>query len=614
MVHRGPDDEGIHIDDGIGLGMRRLSIIDIENGHQPICNEDGSIWVVSNGEIYNYRSLRRMLERRGHRFRTNSDIEVIVHLYEEIGTDCVQQLRGMFSLAVWDSRKQRLFIARDRIGIKPLYYSEVGGRLVFASELKSLLQLSEIERRLSRSSVNYLFTFMTTPPNMSVIEGVWKLEPGHAMVVSRDQLPRIHRYWNIEFEPNEDHTEDYYVDGIRSKLKETIELHLASDVPLGVFLSGGVDSGAVAASMAKLIREPINTFSIGFRDPRYDESSQAEALAKSLGAKHRKLILESDVMDELDSIIWHLDEPFGDSSAIPTYMVSKLASEYVSVVLSGDGGDELFAGYDKYRVEKRERRIDAIPEVFRKPLGKMAEMMREGMKGRRFLYQMSLSGSLRYLNAGTPFRRENGRYVLTQHMREMTRGDDPWEEAIECLESGGKHWLSRLQSFDIQRYLPLDILAKVDRMSMAHSLEVRPPLLDHELVEFVARIPAEMHMSEGVSKSILKKALNGLLPDDVLRRPKRGFAIPLADWFRNDLSGFVRDLLLSDSSRHRGIVNTDYVEQLIRMHKQGRAQDDQLWLLISFEQWCRQFLDEGPRIQRDYMNDAKRAQISIASS
>lgn len=593
MIHRGPNDEGFYIGDGIGLGMRRLSIIDIDNGSQPVRNEDGSVWVVLNGEIYNYRELRRDLVSRGHYFYTGTDTEVIVHLYEEYGADCVDKLRGMFAFALWDKRSKIFLLARDRLGIKPLYYTEVNGRLAFASELKALLQLPEVELNLNWRAVNHLFAFLSTPASESIVAGVHKLEPGHMLIRSPGSEMRLNRYWEVRLESDSGHGEKYYIDRLRDLLEESVRLHLVSDVPLGAFLSGGIDSSAVVATMARLSGQPVKTFSIGFREQDHDETRYARCVARQFGTDHRELILEPDITSLMDDLAWNLDEPFGDPSAIPTYMLSKLAAEDVTVVLSGDGGDELFAGYDKYVVESRERRYQSLAAPIRVLLRYIAAAMPEGATGRNFLRHFSLVGNARYLDALTFFRPEEQQQLFQPGIAAQIRHDDAWQGAYAVLNNTKGHWLSVLQHFDLQRYLPLDILTKVDRMSMAHSLEARVPLLDHKLVEFAAAIPPEFKLRNGTTKYIFKQAMRGILPDEVIDRPKQGFAVPLGHWFRGQLSGFVREHLLSSHSRQRGIFNTAYIERLIALHESGRPLDLQLWTLLSFEFWCRRFIDRG---------------------
>jgi asparagine synthase (glutamine-hydrolysing) len=392
MAHRGPDDEGVYIGDGVAIGMRRLSIIDLNNGFQPISNEDGTIWIVFNGEIYNYQELRRDLQRRGHTFKTASDTETIVHLYEDLGPHCVDRLRGMFAFAIWDSRRRRMLLARDRLGIKPLYYHERDGELLFASELKPILQLAEVERSLDWESVGHLFTTLATPATRSIVKGISKLEPARIGVASQGRSLRIERYWDLDFSPNERATEDEFVEQLREQLADAVALHQVSDVPVGAFLSGGLDSSAVVAMMSRPKDVELKTFSIGFAEATHDELPYAREVAARFGTDHYDLVLRPNVVQIVEDLTWYLDEPFGDTSAIPTYMVSKLAAEHVKVVLSGDGGDELFAGYDKYVVEQRERVREQIPRALRRAAGAIGMLMPQGMTGRRFLRHLALEG------------------------------------------------------------------------------------------------------------------------------------------------------------------------------------------------------------------------------
>jgi asparagine synthase (glutamine-hydrolysing) len=589
MVHRGPNGEGTYLGRGVGLGMRRLSVIDLFTGDQPIRNEDGSVWVVFNGEIYNYRELRLRLEAAGHRFSTASDTETIAHLYEDYAEGCVDHLRGMFAFAVWDENRKRLLLARDRLGIKPLYYAEVRGRLVFSSELKALLQLSEIERRIDWRSFDHLLTFFTTPKDSSIISGIRKLEPGHVLLASPFEPVQVRKYWDAVWQAEPGRSEADWVDEIRALLEESVRLHLVSDVPLGAFLSGGIDSSSVVAMMARHTRQRVKTFSIGFADAAFSELPHARRVAKALGTDHRELILEPDALSILDDLTWHLDEPFGDSSAIPTYMVSKLAREHVTVVLSGDGGDELFAGYDRYLVEARERIWNLLPSAGRRVLREVAERLPERVRGRNFLRHVTLPGPQRYLDASTLLRRDEKERLVHPDVAAHLREHDSSRFGLDCLLQDGLDWLSALQRLDLKTYLPLDILTKVDRMSMAHSLEARVPLLDHRLVELACRIPPELKLNGGTTKHVFKKAMRGILPDETIDRPKQGFAIPLGRWFRGRLGPFVRDLLLSERSRARGILDPAAVERRIARADGGLGLD--LWTLISFELWCRTFFD-----------------------
>jgi asparagine synthase (glutamine-hydrolysing) len=594
MVHRGPDDEGIYLGDGVALGMRRLSIIDLDNGHQPISNEDGSIWIVFNGEIYNYRHLRDLLESRGHQLRTSTDTETIVHLYEDFGARCVEHLRGMFAFAIWDTRQRTLLLARDRLGIKPLYYAARHGELVFASELKPLLHYDGADRSLSWEAVGHLFTFMATPPDQSIVRGISKLEPARVAIATANRPPRIERYWDVAFEPDESASEDVLVERLRERLHDAVVSHQVSDVPVGAFLSGGIDSSAVVALMAKPAAGRLKTFSIGFAEAGFDELAHARAVAARFGTDHHDLVLRPDVVQMVEDLTWYLDEPFGDTSAIPTYMVSKLASEHVKVVLSGDGGDELFAGYDKYLVEGRERSRERLPRPLRQCAGLIGALLPHGAYGRRFLRHLALEGTRRYLDASSLFHTDEFPRLFRRSALEQLLDHDPAADALCPPGNGCSDWLSAIQYRDLNRYLPLDILTKVDRMTMAHSLEARPPLLDHPLVEFAATIPARLRLRGGTTKYLFKRAMRGWLPDDIIDRPKHGFAVPLADWFRGDLAGFARDLLLSDTCRRRGIFELRYIDRLLRSNDRGRNLDLQLWTILSFELWCRRFLDSRP--------------------
>ena len=590
MTHRGPDDEGLYVNGSVGLGMRRLSIIDIDGGHQPVTNEDRSVWVVFNGEIYNYRALRRDLERRGHVFTTESDTETIVHLYEDYGPHCVDRLRGMFAIAIWDARRRQILLARDRLGIKPLYYAEREGELMFASELKPILQLGRVPRELDWEAVRHLFTFLVTPPAQSIVAGVKKLEPARLAVARDGSSLRLERYWDVDFEPARDATEPELIERLQALLKESVALHQVSDVPVGAFLSGGVDSSAVVGTMSRLSSQPVKTFSVGFADDTFSELEPARQVAALYGTEHHELVLEPDIVPLVDDFAWFLDEPFGDTSAIATYMVSKLAAEHVKVVLTGDGGDEIFAGYDKYVIEDRERAYDLMPATLRRAAGAVGAVMPEGMRGRRFLRHFALDGARRYLDAQSIVRPDELDALFTPEAAARMAPYDPWSAQIGHLDAG-PDWMSAVQYGDLQSYLPLDVLTKVDRMTMAHSIEARPPLLDHRLVEFAATIPPHLRYRNGTTKYLFKQALRGDLPDTLIDRRKQGFAVPLARWFRGPLFGYARDVLLSPGSRERGVLNPAAVERYLQMHQRGRDLDLQLWTMLSFELWCRRFLD-----------------------
>lgn len=600
LRHRGPDDEGFYLGDPAGLAMRRLSVIDLDTGNQPISNETDTVWVVLNGEIYNFRELRAELEARGHRFSSRTDTEVIVHLYEEHGEGCVRRLRGMFAFAVWDAERRRLMLARDRLGIKPLYFAEAGGRLLFASELKGVLAAPGVERRISLAALDHLLSFLTTPADQSIVQGVRKLEPGHVLVASPGQPARIERYWEPAFDPDYGRGEDDLAEELRERLMECVRSHLVADVPLGAFLSGGIDSSAVVAAMASSVSGRVKTFTVGFADERFSEAPHARRVAQALDTEHHELILEPRALSLIDDIVWHLDEPFGDSSCIPTYMVSALAAEHVTVVLSGDGGDELFGGYEKYVVEGRERAFDRLPALARSGAAALAARMPEWMRGKNLLRHFSLDGAARYLDAQQLLSRAQKARLLGPDALAQMDGGDPAERWRRLLAGSSGSWLSALQRLDLEGYLPLDILTKVDRMSMAHSIEARVPLLDHELVEFVARVPPGLHLRAGRTKHLFKKAMRGMLPQETLARRKQGFAIPLRRWFQGELSGFVRETLLSSRARQRGIFESRAIEALLEQDGWRRGDLDlRVWTLLSFELWCRAFLDAGACSRRE---------------
>ena len=590
MVHRGPDEDGVYIGNGVGLGMRRLSIIGLDTGSQPIANEDRSVWVVFNGEIYNYARLRHDLEGRGHVFRTGSDTECLVHLYEDHGEALVDHLRGMFAFAIWDIRRRQLLLGRDRLGIKPLYYAEQNGELIFASEIKPLLQCRGVTRTMDWAALGHLLTFLATPSSVSIVSGINKLEPARTAMAAFGEPLQIKRYWNVQFEPDEQSSEAELVERLRALLDESVAVHRVADVPIGAFLSGGIDSSAVVATLARQQTDRVKTFSIGFEESRYDELPYARDVAARLGTDHYDLIVRPDAVRIVEDLTWYLDEPFGDTSAIPTFLVSQLARQHVKVVLTGDGGDEVFAGYDRYLVEARERGFDAVPRPLRQLAGSLGAALPDGAKGKRFLQHVALDGASRYLDASMLFRAGELQRLLTADAYHEVARHNLCAGAFACLDNGND-WLSSAQYFDLNAYLPQDILTKVDRMTMAHSVEARPPLLDHRLVEFAATIPARLRLRDGTTKYLFKKALRGVLPDHIIDRRKQGFAVPLAKWIREDLSTFARDVLLSPAAAGRGVFNLPYVEHLLQLHDRGRDLDLQLWTILSVELWCRRFLD-----------------------
>ncbi len=599
MVHRGPDDHGVYVARHVGIGMRRLSIIGLDTGHQPMSNEDGSIWVVFNGEIYNYASLRHDLQQRGHVFRTTSDTECLVHLYEEHGRDLVEYLRGMFAFAIWDGNTRELLLARDRLGIKPLYYAESRHGLVFASELKPILQCRGVDRSLDWEAVGHLLTFLATPSASSIVAGIRKLEPAQVAIARADQPLGLHRYWDVRFEPDERATEGECIERLRALLAESVALHRVSDVPVGAFLSGGIDSSAVVATLAQQQSAPVKTFSIGFEEAEFDELAYAREVAAQFGTDHYDLVVRPDVVAIVEDLTWYLDEPFGDTSAIPTYMVSKLAAAHVKVVLTGDGGDEVFAGYERYLVEEREQSFDRLPAPLRRAAGVVGAMLPSGIRGKRFLEHLALDGARRYVDASTMFRAPDLRQLLHPDAYREVAGHDAAAGAACSMGTFNDDWLSAVQRWDLTAYLPQDILTKVDRMTMAHSIEARPPLIDHRIVEFAATVPARLRLRNGHTKHLFKQAMRGVLPDHIIDRPKHGFAVPLAQWLRKDLAAFARDILLSSTARERGVFNLRHVERLLQLNDRGRDLGLQLWTLLSLELWCRRFLDRPAHVRAE---------------
>jgi asparagine synthase (glutamine-hydrolysing) len=597
IAHRGPDDQGTLVTGAAALGMRRLSIIDLAGGHQPMSGCDPRVTLVFNGEIYNYRELRRDLEARGHHFKTSSDTEAILHAYEEHGAACVESLRGMFGIAIWDERTRSLFVARDRAGKKPLYYTLTPeGTLVFGSELKSLLQHPEVRREVSPEALDSYLSFGYVPDPLAIFQDVWKLPPGCHLTFAGGRVT-VEQYWDFPFEPEEGRTEDDWVEELRALLDEAVRVRLVADVPLGAFLSGGVDSSAVVGLMARAGDRPVKTFSIGFREDSYDELRFARVAAKAFGTEHHEFTVTPDVCAVVDELVWHFDEPFADSSALPTYMVSKMARDYVKVVLSGDGGDELFAGYTRYAVDQRRSGFARLPRVVReglmRPLGRR---LPHGARGRNFIHNVALDPVDRYVEEVSIFTRLNKPSLYAEEFRRRLGAADP---ATLFLEHAARvptaEPLDALLYLDAKTYLPGDILTKVDRMTMAVGLEARAPLLDHKLIEFVGRVPARFKMRGLETKHLFKRAVEGLVPDEILRRPKQGFGVPIQQWINQELRGRTRETLLDHRATARGYTNESYVRLLLDEHERGRRDHAaELWALFVLELWHRNFVDRKP--------------------
>jgi asparagine synthase (glutamine-hydrolysing) len=591
--HRGPDDEGIHVEGGVGLGMRRLSIIDLSTGHQPMHNEDESVWIVFNGEIYNYRELRAQLEAAGHRFYTSSDTETIVHAYEQWGEECFARLRGMFGLALWDRRARTLLLARDRAGIKPLHYAEHGGRLYFGSELKSLLAAGAVDGAIDLESLDHYLSFLYTPRDRSIFNGVSKLPPGHALRW-RHGHAEVRPFWQISADQTFRGTAEDAAEELRRVLADAVRSHMVSDVPLGAFLSGGVDSSAVVGLMAEASDRPVKTFSIGFDEPEYDELEHARTVAAHFSTDHHEFVVRPDALGILDRLIEHFDEPFADSSAIPTWYVSEIARQHVTVVLSGDGGDELFGGYDRYLPHPRVERFDRLPIPGRRKAAAMVwPMLPHGAQGKNFLRHVSLDTDARFIDSVALFRDDEKAALYSPELRASLRGASAKKTLARHFDrfaALAPH--DRMMRFDFETYLPEDVLTKVDRMSMAHSIESRVPLLDNRVIDFAAALPAHLKIRQGRRKHVLKEAVKGLLPPGILDRKKQGFGVPLDVWFRGRLRDVFADVLGSARTRQRGYFQPAFIERIVQEHVSGRRDHTlRLWQLLVFELWQRHYVD-----------------------
>jgi asparagine synthase (glutamine-hydrolysing) len=609
MIHRGPDDEGIYTAGPVGIGMRRLSIVDLATGHQPLSNEDGTVWIVFNGEIYNHAALRDKLQALGHQYSTHSDTETIVHLYEEYGSDCVQHLRGMFAFAIWDARRQRLFIARDRVGIKPLYYQLTPQQIVFGSEIKVILACPGTAAQLDRAVLPEYLAFGYLSGEQTFYAGIRKLMPGHWMEVDPSGEIRIERYWDLPVTQNQaPRPESHYIQTYREMLEQAVSSHLMSDVPLGVFLSGGVDSSAVAALMTKIRRAPVETFSVGYSEDAYSELPYARVVAKHLNSTHHEvLVSRQDFFDSLPYLIWHEDEPIVWPSSVPLYFVAKLAHERVKVVLTGEGADETLAGYTRYAFTLKNAAWDRIyrrmiPGTVRGAIrGSIADSTWINAAIRRKLSHTFLArngsswASFYFDNFFSAFSEGDQAGLLTNEVLKECAAGSAYQHVLGYWENSSGEMLQRLLYTDIKTYL-VELLMKQDNMSMAASIESRVPFLDHPLVEFATNIPQDLQLGGFAGKRILKKAVEDLLPRSILYRKKLGFPTPLNRWLAGTQLDVIRKLLLEPRSMERELFQRSAVERLFDEHRSGyRDHYDRIWRLLNLELWHRVCLEKEER-------------------
>jgi asparagine synthase (glutamine-hydrolysing) len=601
--HRGPDDSGAYVHANVGLGFRRLAIIDLSpTGHQPMSNEDGSIWIIFNGEIYNYPALREELLRKGHIFRSRTDTETILHLWEEEGEACVERLRGMFAFALWDSNRQALFLARDREGKKPLFYAHLEDRLLFGSEIKAILQDPQFEAAPDLEAIHLYLAYQSVPAPHSAFRGIRKVPPAHSLLYQNGQV-RLRRYWKLSYdkkrEVRTEAQERALQEEIIERLREAVRIRLMSEVPLGAFLSGGIDSSIIVALMAGLMDQPVKTFSIGFTYEEYNELPYARAVAERYGTEHREFIVTPDAQAIFPELVWHYNEPFADSSAIPTYYVSQLARQYVTVVLTGDGGDENFAGYPRYKNQgdyavKRglasvRRLLYHSDGILRSSLGHSGGLGR-ALKRLLALDQRKLLYYYRISHFHERYQNELYTPAFWKHLNGFATVD--WMLDI-YRRSDAHNFLDATLDLDLQLYLPDTLMTKMDVASMAHSLEARAPLLDHEFLEFAAQIPPELKLKDGtISKYIFKKAVTPYLPESVIERPKMGFGVPIDHWFRNELREMVHDTLLSRRALERGYFRPEYIRQMLERHQAGgESWHYMIWNLLMLELWHLMFID-----------------------
>ena len=603
LAHRGPDDQAVYLAPGVALGHQRLSIIDLRpEGRQPMANEDGTVQIVFNGEIYNFAEHYKWLIERGHRFRSRTDTEVIIHLYEELGVRCLDRLRGMFAFAIWDQRKRRLFLARDRFGQKPLFYHFDDKRLLFASEAKAILTYPGFVREPDPAAIDNYIALGYVPGPRSAFKGMSKLPPAHYLLLANGKID-IRRYWRLAFTPKLDLSEEEACIQIVDRLTEAVRLRMISDVPIGAFLSGGIDSSSVVALMSALGSRPVKTFSIGFEESAYDETTYARAIARQFGTEHHEFIVRPEGDELLDRMVWHYDEPYADAAALPTLYLCKLARQYVTVALSGEAGDENFAGYPRYVYPSLAHYLQQKPRLLRRMVRNAA-----GLGSRLLPPSGRLASRLRGVDAalGSDAKRTAARLIVwlnsasrrllyTDAFADSLSADGPEEHIMRVFDDTDGEGLDAALNLDLNLYLPYDLLVKLDIASMAVGLEARAPMVDHEFVEFVAKLPTRFKRSGLSTKVILRKAMKGILPKSILNRPKQGFSVPLDQWFRGQFKDLIRDTLLSRRAIGRVYFNRDVIEAMIVAHTGGHANhQNELWTLLMLELWHRVFIDGSP--------------------
>jgi asparagine synthase (glutamine-hydrolysing) len=598
--HRGPDDDGFYVNGSVGLAMRRLAIIDLKGGAQPIHNQDRSSWIVFNGEIYNYLELREKLEKLGHTFYTNSDTEAIVHAYDQFGVDCPKHLRGMFAFAIWNERSQELFLARDRVGKKPVLYAHVNGQLIFGSEFSALLLHPDVSRDIQPEALDYYLSFMCIPAPLTAYRAIRKLEPGHWLRWRHGEI-ELQRYWQPDFTKKIELSEEEAGERTVEILRDAVRVRLMSEVPLGAFLSGGIDSSAVVALMSQESSERVKTFSIGFDEQDFSELHHARRIAEHVGADHHEFIVRPDALEVLPTLVEHYGEPYADSSAVPTYYVAKETRKHVTVALNGDGGDESFAGYERYIAMGLTEKYRRVPSFLRESLIKetvnlipSSPLKRSRVKSaKRLLDAVALPRVDRYARWVSVFNEQTKQPLYSDRFREQTQAADATGILAEWFKrANGIGVVDAMLLTDQMTYLPNDLLVKVDIATMAVSLEARSPFLDHHVIEFAASLPQNLKLRRLTSKYLLKKVLRKLLPSENLKRRKMGFGVPVGHWFRGKMQPFLREVLLSEKALRRGMFQPETVRQLIELHVRGeRDYSQQLWTLLMLELWFNRFID-----------------------